>query len=142
MSTPLTDAINALTTYANSVTGASDTNLTDAVHTLADGYGQGGGAENVTLTIVDNFGASNGIHIPPNATWTGFEPDMDTGEVKGVLTIPQNSMFVLVLTGNNRIVSSVITSEEIQIAGSGETIRRHAYSCYVGTSSGRVSVEI
>lgn len=43
MSTPLTDAINALTAYANSVTGASDTNLNDAVHTLADGYGQGGG---------------------------------------------------------------------------------------------------
>lgn len=42
MSTPLTDAINALTAYANSVTGESDTNLSDAVHTLADGYGQGG----------------------------------------------------------------------------------------------------
>ena len=44
MSTPLTDAINALTTYANSVTGESDTNLSDAVHSLADGYGQGGGS--------------------------------------------------------------------------------------------------
>ena len=43
MSTPLTDSINALTTYANEVTGASDTNLSDAVHTLASGYGQGGG---------------------------------------------------------------------------------------------------
>ena len=42
MSTPLTDSINALTTYANEVTGASDTNLSDAVHTLASGYGQGG----------------------------------------------------------------------------------------------------
>ena len=42
MSTPLTDSINALTTYANEVTGASDTNLSDAVHTLASGYGHGG----------------------------------------------------------------------------------------------------
>lgn len=41
--TPLTDAINALTTYANTVTGASDTTLSDAVATLADGYGGGGG---------------------------------------------------------------------------------------------------
>lgn len=41
--TPLTDAINALTTYANETTGASDTNLSDAVETLVDGYGQGGG---------------------------------------------------------------------------------------------------
>ena len=39
MSTPLTDSINALTTYANEVTGGSDTTLSDAVHTLASGYG-------------------------------------------------------------------------------------------------------
>lgn len=43
MATPLTDAINALTTYANETTGASDTNLSDAVGTLVDGYGGGGG---------------------------------------------------------------------------------------------------
>ena len=42
MATPLTDSINALTTYANEVTGASDTTLSDAVHTLASGYGSGG----------------------------------------------------------------------------------------------------
>ena len=41
--TPLTDAINALTTYANTVTSASDTTLSDAVATLAAGYGGGGG---------------------------------------------------------------------------------------------------
>lgn len=52
MSTPLTDAINALTTYANSVTGESDTTLTDAVYTLAEGYGQGGGESN---TVTGTF---------------------------------------------------------------------------------------
>ena len=41
--TPLTDAINALTQYANETTGASDTNLSDAVGTLVAGYGGGGG---------------------------------------------------------------------------------------------------
>ena len=41
--TPLTDSIEALTTYANQVTGASDTNLSDAVYTLVQGYGGGGG---------------------------------------------------------------------------------------------------
>lgn len=41
MPTPLTDAINALTTYANGITGKSDTNLPDAVRSLADGYGGG-----------------------------------------------------------------------------------------------------
>ena len=42
--TPLTDAINALTTYANETTGASDTTLSDAVGTLVAGYGGGGGS--------------------------------------------------------------------------------------------------
>ncbi len=46
MPQPLTDAINALTTYANTVTGKTppDTTLSDAVATLASGYGGGGGS--------------------------------------------------------------------------------------------------
>lgn len=43
--TPLTDSIEALTAYANQTTGASDTNLSDAVYTLVQGYGGGGGGE-------------------------------------------------------------------------------------------------
>lgn len=37
----LTDSIEALTTYANGVTGEFDTTLSDAVASLADGYGGG-----------------------------------------------------------------------------------------------------
>jgi hypothetical protein len=48
MSTPLTDRIEALTSQANAVTGASDTTLTDAVGTLIDGYKDG-----VDVTIED-----------------------------------------------------------------------------------------
>lgn len=48
--TPLTDAIQALTTYANEVTGANDTTLSEAVATLAAGYGQGGGESSDVLT--------------------------------------------------------------------------------------------
>jgi len=40
----LTDSIEALTTYANGVTGESDTNLSDAVHSLGSGYGGGSSA--------------------------------------------------------------------------------------------------
>lgn len=70
MSTPLTDAINALTTYANSITGKSDTNLPDAVQSLADGYGQGGGGGmTATGTIVGN--GANVLQIPCD-----FEPDL------------------------------------------------------------------
>lgn len=39
MATPLTDGINALTAYANEVTGVSDTTLSDAVESLVAGYG-------------------------------------------------------------------------------------------------------
>lgn len=59
MSTPLTDSINALTTYANEVTGASDTTLSDAVYTLASGYGQGGGVsitDGMVITEWDTAG--------------------------------------------------------------------------------------
>jgi len=60
--TPLTDAINALTTYANETTGASDTTLSDAVGTLIAGYGGGGGytinqvigRTELTGAVVDN----------------------------------------------------------------------------------------
>jgi len=42
MAQPLTDAINSLITYSNSVTGQSDVTLSDCVATLASGYGGGG----------------------------------------------------------------------------------------------------
>ena len=59
MSTPLTDSINALTTYANEVTGASDTTLSDAVERLCEGYG---GGDTLWKTIVlDEFYDKNGL---------------------------------------------------------------------------------
>ena len=39
MSTPLTDTIENLTSYINEITGEEDENLSDAVATLAEGYG-------------------------------------------------------------------------------------------------------
>lgn len=49
--TPLTDSITALTTYANEVTGGSDTTLSEAVATLASGYGGGIGTLIQTITL-------------------------------------------------------------------------------------------
>lgn len=68
MSTPLTDSINALTAYANEVTGGSDTNLSDAVHTLASGYG-GGMAKGTYIPSSD--GATAVIDIGATE-WTHF----------------------------------------------------------------------
>lgn len=66
MSTPLTDAINALTTYANETTGASDTTLSAAVGTLAAGYGQGGGLPELqTFTVT----ASSSCQIDIDSSW-------------------------------------------------------------------------
>ena len=45
MAQPLTDSILALTRYANETTGADDPDLSSAVRTLCDGYGQGIGGD-------------------------------------------------------------------------------------------------
>lgn len=53
----LADGIEALTTYANGVTGESDTTLSDAVESLADGYGGGGGvSDGYEITAIDTNG--------------------------------------------------------------------------------------
>lgn len=54
----LTSRIQALTAYANEVTGESDTTLADAVATLASGYG--GGGTGITDGIVVKGISSNG----------------------------------------------------------------------------------
>lgn len=68
MAQPLTDAITALTTYANSVTGSSDTTLSDAVDTLATGYG----GEEVYTTSA-GFKYTPIMTIPDStATWSAY----------------------------------------------------------------------
>jgi hypothetical protein len=58
-----------LTTYANEVTGASDTNLSDAVYSLAEGYGQGGASNVVTGTFKSaTVGASVDVDIDYSGT--------------------------------------------------------------------------
>lgn len=45
--------IQALIAAANTATGESDTTLTDAVQTLVDGYGQGGGDSSLLNSLID-----------------------------------------------------------------------------------------
>ena len=70
MSTPLTDSINALTTYANEVTGGSDTNLSDAVHTLASGYG--GGASNIVTGTFKGTTTGAAMDVTLNYSGGGY----------------------------------------------------------------------
>lgn len=57
--TPLTDSIEALTAYANQTTGASDTNLSDAVYTLVQGYGGGESAFEIEEVVVGENSVTN-----------------------------------------------------------------------------------
>ena len=66
--TPLTDAINALTRYANETTGASDTTLSDAVGTLVAGYGGGGGGGLAKITTLSPS-AVRGIQLDIDLSW-------------------------------------------------------------------------
>ena len=98
MATPLTDSINALTTYVNEVTGASDTTLSDAVHTLASGYGGGGSGSVKTGSFVGDGTASVTLDIGFDPDGIVIDSDLDLSTagwqgvkcvviVKGVLTI-------------------------------------------------------
>ena len=80
MATPLTDSINALTTYANEVTGASDTTLSDAVHTLASGYG-GGGASSWTKVAETSYQVSTtNTSATDVATWETGHSELWTSD--------------------------------------------------------------
>lgn len=72
--TPLTDAIEALTTYANTVTGKTppDTTLSDAVATLASGYGGGGGSFETGVLVGDGLAHSSYVTIPVSKQCSNF----------------------------------------------------------------------
>ena len=58
MSTPLTDSIQNLTDYINEITGEEDTNLSDAVATLANGVWRSDAIELTPITVHEVQGVS------------------------------------------------------------------------------------
>ena len=109
MAKPLTDAITALTTYANTVTGASDTTLSEAVATLANGYGGGGmqiGIQTPIPNILNMFYAlENGTAKTGEFTLSQAIPNTETEILNtGLSTV--NGLFIAdesqatVATGN------------------------------------------
>ena len=77
MATPLTDSINALTQYANEITGASDTNLSDAVYTLAQGYG-GGSSSWLPASAELVASADETINLSSDTSWDSITPSTST----------------------------------------------------------------
>lgn len=67
MTQPLTDAINALTRYANEVTGQSDPDLSSAIRTLCDGYGGGEKIKEIVEGSITEFIDDTITIIRPNA---------------------------------------------------------------------------
>lgn len=68
----LANSITALTTYANGVTGAADTDLSDAVHTLGSGYGQGGSSL-IKLETIDVSENTRSISVVPQSNWFDYD---------------------------------------------------------------------
>jgi len=99
MAQPLTDAINALTRYANETTGQSDITLSDAVETLVEGYGQGGGgsvsqdAEGYIVLPVDGGGATTPFELLEEITVTEAVSAVNI-DTSGYL---QNYQFLMVM---------------------------------------------
>lgn len=105
MTQPLTDAITALTRYANEVTGQSDPDLSSAVRTLCDGYGGGG-------ISIDDFVA--GIEPSGVVTLTGtsiakfgivFRTAITSIESSTVLTVGESG-----ISNNSNLTSITLTA--------------------------------
>lgn len=83
--TPLTDNINALTAYSNQKTGANDTNLSDAVTRLVNGYGSGGGYNGIEYVIDSNNKITNvifhGLTSIPNFVFDFWGNDLNANSV-------------------------------------------------------------
>lgn len=75
---PLTSNINALITLANLATGEVDTNLSDAVHTLIDGYGGSSWTKVCEKTYESISTTSTGLTVVE--TWETNHPEIWTSD--------------------------------------------------------------
>jgi len=106
-STPGADQLQALITFSNQTTGGSDTKISDAVATLASGYGGGGGSGEwttdglaqraepngaITITASDIVKyafqyntAITSVHAPNSGNSSGYAFNECTGITKAVI---------------------------------------------------------
>lgn len=97
--------------------------------------------ETVTITVYNTMGSAQDLYYPPNATWTGFEPDEETGAVYGTLTIPTQSMIAI----RGQMVMSISVSsgsgmsfEKLPIEG--RIIGTSVYVVYIGDADGIIGI--
>lgn len=118
MSQPLTDAITALTTYANGVTGASDTTLSDAVSTLADGYGGGGGGTGNRTYIIKDGKMQTGYSFSAIQGTVTEETDGTTAYIKCEATAANSYFAVYTPLINVPSGAKAVVMELAKIGGS------------------------
>lgn len=87
----LKSQIESLIAYANETTGKSDTHLGDAVKSLVDGYGQGGGGLQVLEGKVTTTELKNNIVIEHNL---GVRPIAAIVEIEGEYETPNTIMAI------------------------------------------------
>ena len=76
------DRLEALLTYANSVTGVEDTSVGDAIETLANGYGQGGSPLPIHLELLATWEAD--LEEYTGTTTEIIRTDIDTSQFTDV----------------------------------------------------------
>lgn len=97
-----------------------------------EGSGGGGGGDGttVTITMFDPFGVIQDVIYPSSATWSGWGTT-DAGTPRGILTLPANSMFIVLALSGQLNTSGGATATKI--AQSGSRINPDVW--YVNTSS-------
>lgn len=134
----LADSIGALTTYANGVTGESDTTLSDAVASLADGYGQGGGiSDGIEILGRDSTGFATKARLHGNGPIYGYQ--FACGNANGRNNIgpwqkiedievayKPTSIKTLAFVGLNTLTSFLCDMSEVQ------SIEGNAFRCATG----------
>jgi hypothetical protein len=140
MATPLTDAINALITYSNSVTGESDTNLSDAVYSLAEGYGQGGGVSNVVTGTFKSTATAESVDVDVDYSGTGYPIAMLIFVVEGASNA-NGTFYGTVLRGANvfYVIVKHATDVSPTYSGADATDKAAYVSRYKNSSSDNTS---
>ena len=92
MSSPLTTKINALTAYANEITGESDTTLSDAVASLADGYGQESGGTYPYLVSYERIEVTEDLTSMTTSTFQStYLPNLNSAPYPTILYLIENT---------------------------------------------------
>lgn len=118
--------LDALLTYANGVTGADDSNIGDAVKTLADGFGGGGGAKvcEVIIQPTTNLGMTSDYVI-----------NHDLGVVPDLCYVYDTQMDVIP-TENGLAWACILTALISPTNPQG-----HCGSAYIATTTGVVATQ-